>query len=388
MEVVMKTNDLLQRNIKRSVWFFYALIVLEILYMISPFALYFYSLYKVPLKWLQSSEATAFLTQTVLPHFAYHTSGLIQLLVGISWPLILIGSALFLVAFGQIYWAKFTRKGAVSGGLYRFIRHPQYLALAILGLGTTLYWSRFLVCLMYVTMLFLYSALARQEEEICKAKFGSSYMHYLERTGRFLPRSVENSLRRFVPQLSLTGWSRRAVLFAGYGISMVALVLMGFMVRDYALDQMVITESSDRVVVALTELTQNELAIASSTALADAEVQERLQEVPGKKELIYVVPDGWSIPELGIESGTAAHDYLANSVGHGNTDRVDLDRLLVLICRPVLRDENVGGRAMLKNAQGIIPLMEVTVGRGYGSVIRRKLRQDSGKWAGIPVPLY
>ena len=89
-------------------------------------------------------------------------------------PLILIGLALFLVGFAQIYWAKFTGRAAVELGLYRYVRHPQYVALALVGLGTTFYWSRFIVLVAYVTMLFLYYFLANHEERVCVEKFGDA----------------------------------------------------------------------------------------------------------------------------------------------------------------------------------------------------------------------
>jgi len=62
-----------------------------------------------------------------------------------AWPLILLGLMLFFMGFVQIYWAKLTGKANVEVGLYRYIRHPQYVALAIVGLGTSIYWSRFIV---------------------------------------------------------------------------------------------------------------------------------------------------------------------------------------------------------------------------------------------------
>jgi hypothetical protein len=64
----------LSKGLTASAWLAYTVIVFEILYMISPFALYYYSLYAPPLRWLQSHEATAFLTLSILPHFT-HQSG-------------------------------------------------------------------------------------------------------------------------------------------------------------------------------------------------------------------------------------------------------------------------------------------------------------------------
>ena len=105
------------KAVKSSAWFLYTLIVLEILFMVSPFAAYYYSIYATPLNWLQEIDSTAWLTMYVLPHFAYSDSWLANGLILLSWPLILIGIALFVAGFCQIYWAKFTGRGAVEKGL-------------------------------------------------------------------------------------------------------------------------------------------------------------------------------------------------------------------------------------------------------------------------------
>jgi hypothetical protein len=55
---------------------------------------------------------------------------------------------------------KIRRRGAVTGGIYRLVRNPQYVGLAVMGLGTLLLWSRFLVLVAFVTMLVLYRLLA------------------------------------------------------------------------------------------------------------------------------------------------------------------------------------------------------------------------------------
>jgi protein-S-isoprenylcysteine O-methyltransferase Ste14 len=149
-----------ERAAKTSAWLLYTLIVLEILFMVSPFAAYYYSIYATPLNLLRESPSTAWLTMYLLPHFTYSDSWLANGLILVSWPLIFLGIMIFMVGFCQIYWSKFTGKGAVAVGLYRFIRHPQYVALAIIGLGTSLYWSRFIVVIAFVSMLCIYMFLA------------------------------------------------------------------------------------------------------------------------------------------------------------------------------------------------------------------------------------
>ena len=146
----------------------------------------------------------------ILPHFTYTQSVLSNALILVSWPLILMGLVLFFVGFAQVYWSKLTGKTNVEAGLYRHIRHPQYAALAILGLGTTIYWSRFLVLMAYVSMMFVYYFLARHEEEVCLAKFGTVYRDYRERTGMFLPKRWLTWLPDLDASLPTGGWRRLA----------------------------------------------------------------------------------------------------------------------------------------------------------------------------------
>ena len=100
-------------------WFVYVLIFFEMIYMATPFAIFFYSVYGAPLKWLNASPHTAWLIQPILPHFSQTGNPFINTIFLLSWPLMIIGLIVFLIGFIQIYWAKFSKKGGVSGGIYR-----------------------------------------------------------------------------------------------------------------------------------------------------------------------------------------------------------------------------------------------------------------------------
>ena len=102
-------------------------------------------------------------------------------------PLVLVGSGLFLTGAIQIYGRKLTGGGAVTGGLYRWVRHPQYTALIVVGFGLLLLWPRYYLLLAFVTMCFLYYALARNEERNMLRAHGDSYRTYLARTSAFVP---------------------------------------------------------------------------------------------------------------------------------------------------------------------------------------------------------
>jgi protein-S-isoprenylcysteine O-methyltransferase Ste14 len=177
-----------KKTIEISAWMAYSIILFEMLYMSTPFAVFFYSVYKSPLKWLTESEKTAWLVHAIMPHFSESGSVLVNGLLLASWPLMIAGLIVFMVGFFQIYYAKFKGKGAVTGGIYTYIRHPQYAAWSIFGLGMCLFWSRMIVWIAYVMMIFIYMYLAHAEEQECLAKFGDSYREYLGKTGGFFPK--------------------------------------------------------------------------------------------------------------------------------------------------------------------------------------------------------
>src|SRR5215469_7612281 len=103
----------------------YLLITLEMLFMATPFALYYYSAYAPLLSAPAKFQATAWLPAFFLPHLS---TEVVPSIGGIIFVLGLVG---FLLGAIQVYYAKFRGRGVVKRGLYRRVRHPQYLFLAI-----------------------------------------------------------------------------------------------------------------------------------------------------------------------------------------------------------------------------------------------------------------
>ncbi len=164
----------------------YCLIGIEIIIMISPFALYFYSVYGPILNYLSASPITSWTTEFFLPHMVFPDDSLIQAITYLQ-VLLVIGLLFFLFAAVPLYYGRFTGKGVVQMSFYSKIRHPQYLFLAISGLGLLLYWPRFIILIMYITMLFMYYILARNEEWRMQHEQPVAYESYMNCTPMFLP---------------------------------------------------------------------------------------------------------------------------------------------------------------------------------------------------------
>lgn len=78
----------------------------------------------------------------------------------------------------------------VTGGPYRWIRHPMYSAALILLLASALLTSNAVVVIGGIGMFALLAARSRLEERRLIEKFGDAYRAYQHRTGRFLPRMM------------------------------------------------------------------------------------------------------------------------------------------------------------------------------------------------------
>ena len=99
----------IRRVLKPSVWVFYAVFVLEILFMISPAALYFYGVYGPVLNLFHRWAATAWLTQFFLPHFSETRSAILNGLHWLAGPLMLAGIVVFFAGAIPVYWTKLRR---------------------------------------------------------------------------------------------------------------------------------------------------------------------------------------------------------------------------------------------------------------------------------------
>lgn len=221
-----------ERLTATSAIIFYLLIALEVVLMITPFSVYFYSLYAPILNGLERSPKTAWLTAFFLPHISYSGDPFLATLAYLGPILIAIGLIIFFICALQVYSAKLLKRGVVKGGLYSYIRHPQYLGFSIAGLGLLLYWPRFLILIAFVSMLFIYYILARNEEWRMERKHGDSYREYMRRIpGMFLPGNPGGKLFVWI-----TGGTQRR----GLALALLYLAVLGggigtaFALREYS----------------------------------------------------------------------------------------------------------------------------------------------------------
>ena len=386
-----KTEGITKKASKSAAWIAYVIIIFEMIYMSTPFAVFFYSVYEMPLGVLNRSSSTSWLVQNVFPHFTQTDSLLISTLMYISWPLMGIGFLLFVIGFGQIYWAKLRKKGAILGGLYRIVRHPQYAALSIFGLGMALFWSRMIVILAYVSMLFVYYFLSKAEERECLRKYGESYRTYLEKTGRFLPRLRPRKLHNPKNILPQKGLKRIAALMVIYLVTIFCTIELGLWLRSYSLSKISVVFWKDSAAISTSFMSQAQMKEILSIAMNDQNARRSLSALvdsPGTKQLIYIVPSEWKISELAMEADRdGEHQHGFNPTTHMNPAQFNPNLYKVLISRAVVDDGAVGDEIISK-ARAQKPLLLVKVDLLGKRVIDIEKPPEQGKYASIPVPLF
>ncbi len=274
----------------------YFVIALEVLIMISPFAAFFYAVFNPVLLFLAKSPATRWLAAFFLPHMVLPPGFLLKAIRVAGSVLFVAGSLVFLVCAGQVYSHKLFRRGPASGGLYRSIRHPQYLALALAGLGLAILWPRFLTIVLWTVMVGLYILLALDEERRMVNQFGDQYRGYMARTGMFFPRGLEALGRRTLPGSSVLGPT------LGFTILVVVAVGGAFSLRVYTVDRLPLWSSGRVTALSILPGDGAMLEHRMGDVLELPEVKARLAKTPGPV-LVYVVPRQYVMQGMIADTG-------------------------------------------------------------------------------------
>jgi protein-S-isoprenylcysteine O-methyltransferase Ste14 len=108
----------------------------------------------------------------------------VYLVMLVSVALLAIGLGLLAVGWATVYRG---RGGLVAGGIYRHLRHPQYLGLILVVIGFNIQWPTLLTLAMAPVLILMYVRLARQEDEELATVFGEAFRDYAARTPAFVP---------------------------------------------------------------------------------------------------------------------------------------------------------------------------------------------------------
>ena len=265
-------------------------VAMEIVIMISPFAMFFYTVFNPFLTILNSSSLTRWLAAFFLPHMVVPPDMPLQILRIIGSVLFVAGLAIFLICAIQVYSGKLFKRGPAKWGFYAIVRHPQYVALAIAALGMAIMWPRFLTLALFAVMLFLYYLLAVSEENRMLARFGDSYREYLNGMGMFVP--------RFIERIFVKDGHKRGLLSFAKGATILVLLLAvtvgsGFILRSYTIHHLPLTSVEGIDVLTISDADNENAKDLIPALLADSSISAKLQpslKSEGHRVLAYFIP--------------------------------------------------------------------------------------------------
>lgn len=108
----------------------------------------------------------------------------VYLVMAVSMVFIVTGVGLLAVGWATVHRG---RGVVVTGGIYRLLRHPQYLGLILVVLGFNVQWPTLPTLLMGPVLIVMYVRLARREDEELATRFGETFRVYAARTPGLLP---------------------------------------------------------------------------------------------------------------------------------------------------------------------------------------------------------
>jgi protein-S-isoprenylcysteine O-methyltransferase Ste14 len=269
----------------------YFIIGLEILIMISPFAGFFYSVFNPFLLEIAKYPATRWLSAFFLPHMVVPPDVFLKSIRVMGSVLFVAGMTLFFVCAGQVYLNKFLKKGTVVGGIYSYIRHPQYLSLAIAGVGLSILWPRLLSVVCWLAMVLIYYFLSRDEEKRMLGSYEADYRQYMDRTGMFFPKSLES---RIMPQ----GAGGKAAVFV-----LISVLALGsaFSLRSYTISNLPVWSGKDIVAMSILDDDKFKMEHRMPDILQLDEVKKRLN--PNDRYLVYFLPPHYIMQGLIADTG-------------------------------------------------------------------------------------
>jgi protein-S-isoprenylcysteine O-methyltransferase Ste14 len=368
----------------KAVWgaaLFYLLIAFEIFYMAGPFAVYFYGVYNPILNFFNQLGPLSILNSFFLPHVARETtSAFINAHAHIGSVLAGLGFAAFCVGACQIYYSKFTRKGAVTGGIYNMIRHPQYTSFAVCGFGLLIVWPRVINLVMYATMLFIYYLLAKAEEKECEEKFGQTYIDYKSKTTMFFPFKIP--LVKKLPALPASKGKRAVVLTCMYITALVIAIAAAKGITLYSVNSLYAYYTENSATVSLSETSADKLELIMSIAASDERLNRLMDDLGNAKLLNYVLPAEWYAAEVPMNG-------VRDREGHRSPSDYDDARYKVIFTAAEIRgDSGASGKDILTSVIARTPLLEVWVDLNEQKVIQTLDIPEDYKYKGIPVAVY
>ncbi len=119
--------------------------------------------------------------------FGWGTSmAMVEMFVGYGF--VFAGISLIIKGWKRIYETRNDKK-LVTDGIYRYIRHPQYIGIYMAIMGQLIHWPTIPTLVLFPVIIWAYYHLARKEEKAMIKEFGEEYRTYMAKTPMFLPKT-------------------------------------------------------------------------------------------------------------------------------------------------------------------------------------------------------
>ncbi|KYK24846.1 hypothetical protein AYK26_03115 [Euryarchaeota archaeon SM23-78] len=99
--------------------------------------------------------------------------------------------------------AETNEKKMMNTEAYTIIRHPCYASMRIMGAGFLVMWPTWYTAFAYTAFFGITEYLARREEKTCLLKFGEQYINYMEKTPRWIPKSLTKPIKNLFSMLKI-----------------------------------------------------------------------------------------------------------------------------------------------------------------------------------------
>ncbi len=134
----------------------------------------------------------------VIHPFSHSNGHLLLVVLGLSQSdvamtvLHLVTNGIILFGFYLLYkgWILIYNAGEkelVTGGVYSYIRHPQYLGLFFITGGLLIQWPTLITVIMWPILMYAYYRLSMSEEKLLEEKFGEQFFKYKRSVPAFIP---------------------------------------------------------------------------------------------------------------------------------------------------------------------------------------------------------
>lgn len=375
-----KTNSM----IKGTFWgaaLFYFLIAFEFFYMAGPFAAYFYSAYAPALNFFNDISILSWLNSFFLPHAVRQTSSaLINAHEIIGSILAISGFVAFCVGACQVYYHKLAKKGIATGGIYNFVRHPQYISFMICSFGLLILWPRYIVAIMFVTMIFAYYLLAKVEERECSEKFGQSYIEYLNKTNMFLPFTIKPISKLHLPK---TKGKKAIAIITIYVTTLLIVLGLAKGLQTLSINSLYSIYTDNSIDISVCELSDGKINDIMQIVNTDSQVVAILSGFDESSQYInYILPTEWfaaEIPMNGVEVRQ----------GHYSPKDYDTNHFKVIITKITTKGNDVVPVSdLLTNIHSREPITEIWIDLSKKQVTQVLDMPDNIRYEGVPVAIY